>query len=167
MMTVRLRLGALLARWALFDRKKPPEAVSRLPMKVWLADCDINRHMNNSRYLALMDMGRWHFLLTTQLYKAMRERQWFPVAVRVEIDYKKSLNPGDRFTLETRQESVGTKSATILQQFWRGDELCAEARVVVLFLHKGKSQVLRELLGEVPVLADQLEPASEPVAAGG
>lgn len=163
MMTVRLRLGAMLARWALFDRKKPAEAVSRLPMRVWWADCDINRHMNNSRYLALMDMGRWHFLLVTKLHEPMRRKQWFPVAVRVEIDYKKSLNPGDRFVLETQQEAVGTKSATILQRFWRGDELCAEARVIVLFLHKGKSQVLKELLDEVPVLAETVQP--EAVAA--
>jgi YbgC/YbaW family acyl-CoA thioester hydrolase len=167
MMTVRLRLAALLARWALFDREKPPEAVSRLPLKVWLADCDINRHMNNSRYLALMDMGRWHFLLTTQLYKPMRAKQWYPVAVRVEIDYKKSLNPGDRFVLETQQETVGTKSATILQRFWRGDELCAEARVVVLFLHKGKSQVLAELMAEVPVLAQQTGDVREELTIGG
>ena len=148
MMTVRLRLATLLARWALRERRAEASPVSRLSMRCWPFDCDINRHMNNSRYLALMDLGRWHFLLVTGLYRTIWRRRWAPVAVRVEIDFKKSLRPGERFTLETAQETVGTKSATLVQRFWRDDELCAEARVVVLFIHKGKSQPLAEALAE-------------------
>lgn len=159
MITVRMRLTGVLARWWLKERQAPPSAESRLPLRCWWTDCDINRHMNNSRYLALMDVGRWHFLLTTRLYKPMLELGWAPVAVRVEIDYKKSIKPGDRFVLETIQESVGTKSATLRQRFLCDGELCAEARVVVLFVHKGKSQELSPLMARLPHLA---APAREP-----
>lgn len=144
MMTVRLRLGAMLARWALRERKQPKSHVSRLPLTCQIFDCDINRHMNNSRYLALMDLGRYHLLLVNGFMDEVFRRRWFPVLVHAEIDFKQSLKPGDRFTLETSVDQVGTKTVTLLQRFWRHGELIAEARAVGLFLHKGKSQNLRE-----------------------
>ena len=67
MMTVRTRLWGVLARWWLFERKLSPTGESRLSMRCWWSDCDINRHMNNSRYLALMDVGRYHFILRSEI----------------------------------------------------------------------------------------------------
>lgn len=150
MMTVRLRIGAMLARWALFGRKAPPVATSRLALRCVWTDCDINGHMNNSRYLALMDLGRWHYMLATGLWRFTWREKWAPVAVRVEIDYKKSLKPGDRFELETQAVSATERSVTIRQRFWLDGVLAAEARVVVLFMHRGKVQALAPLLDAVP-----------------
>lgn len=154
MLTVRLRLWGMLAGWALKGRKAPPAAVSRLAMRCWPSDLDINMHMNNSRYLALMDVGRWHFLLATGLIKPALANKWAPVAVRVEIDFKKSIQPGARFVLETQQEKVGSRSATLLQRFWVGDVLAAEARVVVLFLHQGKPVELSRVIESLPHLRE-------------
>jgi YbgC/YbaW family acyl-CoA thioester hydrolase len=155
MMTVRVRLAGVLARWFLKERRAPLQPGSRLNLRCWWTDCDINRHMNNSRYLALMDVGRWHYILATGMWQGMKARGWFPVAVRVEIDYKKSIEPGDHFVLETDCEKIGTKSATIRQRFWLGDVLAAEAKVIVLFLHKGKSQELMPLMADYPHLLPQ------------
>lgn len=157
MMTVRLRLGAMLARWALFERKKPPEATSRLRMRAWLFDCDFNRHVNNARYLSFMDLGRWHYLLTSGMGRAAFQRGWLPVAARVEIDYKRSIKPGEVFELETWVMSVGTKSAVVAQRFRVGEAIAADARVVVLFRSKEGSQPLVELLAELPHVAEKLE----------
>lgn len=154
MMSVRLRLAGVLANWWLKERHGPLQAESRLHLRCWWTDSDINRHMNNSRYLALMDVGRWHYILATGMWQGMKARGWFPVAVRVEIDYKKSIHPGEKFVLETDCEKVGTKSATIRQRFWlEGGVLAAEAKVIVLFLHKGKSQELAPMMDEYPHLA--------------
>lgn len=150
MMTVRLRIGAMLARWALFGRQQPPAGTGRLKLRCVWTDCDINGHMNNSRYLAIMDLGRWHYMLATGLWRFTLERKWAPVAVRVEIDYKKSLKPGDRFELETRAISTTERTVTIQQRFWKGDVLCADARVIVLFMHKGQVQALAPLIEAVP-----------------
>jgi YbgC/YbaW family acyl-CoA thioester hydrolase len=147
MMTVRVRLATVLARWALKERKLEPQAVSRLAMRCWLTDLDINRHMNNSRYLALMDIGRYHFMLVSGLGRELLwRRRLQPVLVRAEVDFKRSLQPGDRFVLETRLVDVGTKRSVLQQRFWRGDELVAEGQVTALFLKKGKSQDISGLI---------------------
>jgi YbgC/YbaW family acyl-CoA thioester hydrolase len=160
MMSVRLRLAGVLATWWLKERRGPLQAESRLHLRCWWTDSDINRHMNNSRYLALMDVGRWHYILATGMWQGMKARGWFPVAVRVEIDYKKSIHPGEKFVLETDCEKVGTKSATLRQRFWlEGGVLAAEAKVIVLFLHKGKSQELAPMMAEYPHLAIAAQPA--------
>lgn len=163
MMTVRLRIAAMLARWALTGRQAPPVATSRLALRCVWTDCDINGHMNNSRYLALMDLGRWHYMLATGLWRFTLDRKWAPVAVRVEIDYKKSLKPGDRFELETEACARTERSVTIRQRFWRDGVLAADAKVVVLFMHKGQVQALAPLLEAVPHARPVARPPEEPV----
>jgi YbgC/YbaW family acyl-CoA thioester hydrolase len=149
MMSVRIRLALTLARWALIERRQAPQAVSRLPMRCWLSDLDINCHMNNSRFLALMDVGRYHLMLVSGLGRELMVRRgWRPVLVRAEVDFKSSLKPGDRFVLETQMERVGTKSSVLVQRFWKGDKLVAEGRATAVFLKGGKSQDMSSLLGE-------------------
>jgi acyl-CoA thioesterase FadM len=166
MITVRLRLGLILARWLLRERHQPDQPVSRLALRCHWPDCDINRHMNNSRYLGLMDLGRYHYMLVSGLGREVWRRRWFPVLARAEIDFKKSLAPGDRFVLETRLEAVGTKSATLVQRFWLGDELVAEARVVGLFVHKGRSQALTPLMEDHAHLLPSPAQAEQPALLG-
>lgn len=162
MMTVRVRVAAMVARWAWRERKQPLQPVSRLPMRCVITDLDVNLHMNNSRYLAIMDVGRYHFMLVSGLgNELMWRRKWRPVLVRAEVDYKKSLKPGERFILETSLETVGNKSAVLLQRFWRGDVLVAEGRVTALFLHQGKSQSLQSLMADFAhLLPDETVPAT-------
>jgi acyl-CoA thioesterase FadM len=151
MMTVRLRIAAMLARHLLFGRKAAPVATSRLALRCVWTDCDVNGHMNNSRYLAIMDLGRWHYMLATGLGKVTLRRRWAPVAVRVEIDDKKSIKPGDRFELETEPVAASARSVTIRQRFWLRGELAADAKVVVLFVHRGEVQPLEPLFEELPI----------------
>ena len=150
MMTVRLRIATMVARWLLMGRPSTTEPVQVLQLRCTPFDCDINGHMNNSRYLSLMDLGRWHYILAGGLWKPVREWGWAPVAVRVEIDYKQSLQPFERFTLETRVVAGSARSITIQQRFLRGEAIAAEAKVVVLFLAKGKVQDLAPLHAAMP-----------------
>lgn len=45
-----------------FVRRAGLLAPSRLTLRVWPTDCDLNFHMNNGRYLTFMDLGRVHLL---------------------------------------------------------------------------------------------------------
>lgn len=162
MMTVRLRLGWVLARWALWERGQAPQTVSRLAMRTQVTDLDINGHMNNSRYLALMDVGRYHFMLASGLGKELiLQRRWRPVLVRAEVDFKASLEVGDRFVLETQMERVGTKSSVMVQRFWKGDTLVAEGKATAVFLKGGKSQDLSDLMGEWGHLLPTVDPVRQ------
>lgn len=166
MMSVRVRLALVLARWSLWERRQPPQPVSRLALRCWPTDLDINWHMNNSRYVALMDVGRYHFMLVSGLGRELIwRRRWRPVLVRAEIDFKSSLNPGDRFTLETQMERVGTKSSVLVQRFWKGETLVAEGRATAVFLKDGKSQDLSGLAKDWGHL--MATPGSAPVSSGG
>jgi acyl-CoA thioesterase FadM len=155
MMTVRARIATTVLRWLAFERHRPPEVVGRLALVCWPWDCDINLHMNNSRYLALMDLGRWHHVLVSGVGREMRRRGLAPVAVHVDIDFRKSLQPFQRFTLETRIAEVGTKSVTVAQTFLLGDVVAAEAHVVVVFRDKHGTQPVAPMLEALPHMAAQ------------
>lgn len=157
MMTVRLRLPGILAGWLLFERKRGDQSASRIPMRCWPWDCDIYRHMNNSRYLALMDLGRYHLIFATGLWREIRRQKAFPVMVRAEIDYKRSIHPFERFVLETSRHRVGRTSVVLRQRFLVADEVAAEALVTIAFVKKGRPTEVAPLLEPLghPVAADE------------
>ncbi len=65
-------------------------------------DLDLNGHMNNGRYLTIMDLGRMDFLLRTGLFKLMRKQKCFPVLGTVKIRYRIQLKLWQKYRLQTR-----------------------------------------------------------------
>lgn len=153
MMTVRLRLPGVLAGWFLFERTQGHQTVSRLRMRCWPWDCDIYRHMNNSRYLALMDLGRYHFIFASGLWREIHRHQAYPVMVRAEIDYRRSIHPFEAFVLQTSQHRIGKSSVIVSQRFLVGDEVAAEALVTVTFVRRGRPTDVMPLLEPLGHLA--------------
>src|SRR5262245_40892655 len=82
-------------RLALFD-------ASNLAFRVWPHDLDMSLHMNNGRYLAIMDLGRVDVIVRTGLISAVLKHRWTPVANAAVIRFRRELRLGDRFRLETR-----------------------------------------------------------------
>lgn len=146
MILYHLRIVWLALRWWLFERHRAPASTSVTVLRCWPTECDINWHLNNSQYLAAMDLGRWHFVLQSGLFGTFWRDRLFPMAVRVEIDYKRSIRPLQRYRIETAIERVGTKSTTFLQRFVAGDSVAAEARVIVVLVREGKSVEVGEVL---------------------
>lgn len=95
---VMLRATVLLRR----GRRVAPTEVGRVRLTTMPTDLDILRHMNNGRYLSLMDLGRWDLLIRTGLAGAMRRHGWYAVVSSETITFRKSLQPWQRFTLESR-----------------------------------------------------------------
>lgn len=121
-------------------RKRPPPVDSligaSLTFRVWPNDLDLNRHMNNSRYLALMDLGRYDLTRRIGLLQTARRNKWFPVVAAQTIRFRKSLAPFERFELHTRVAAWDAKSFYLEQTFTRGEELVAEAMVRARFLSR-------------------------------
>lgn len=69
---------------------------------VWPNDLDINVHMNNARYLALMDLGRFDLILRGGLWRPMARKGWQAVIGGALVRYRRSLKPFQRFTLRSR-----------------------------------------------------------------
>jgi acyl-CoA thioesterase FadM len=93
-LAIRQRLWPL-APLALLDE-------DRLRMRVWPNDIDLNLHLNNARYLNLMDYGRMHLLARTGLLNHILRMRWTPLVGAVWMTYRRSLPLFSVFTLGTR-----------------------------------------------------------------
>ncbi|HET6398363.1 MAG TPA: thioesterase family protein [Candidatus Thermoplasmatota archaeon] len=111
-----------------------PLGESVLPFRVWPGDLDTNRHLNNGRYLTLMDLGRWDLMGRTGLLRHALERKWMPVVAAATIRFRRPIGPYARFTLHTRLLGWDDRSFYIAQTFRSGGKDCAEAVVRAMVL---------------------------------
>ena len=101
-MNLWLRLIWLLITSRFRPRLTSPLDVSVLPKIVLPNDLDVNMHMNNGRYLTLMDHGRMDIFLRTGLYAATRGAGWIPVLSAATVRFRRELRLWQKFRLETR-----------------------------------------------------------------
>ena len=59
-------------------------------------------HVNNGKYLSLMDLGRLDLMLGGGLMRAILRHRWTPIASNVLIRYRREIRLFQRFRLETR-----------------------------------------------------------------
>ena len=135
---------------------------SRVAFRVLPTDCDINFHMNNGRYLSLMDLGRLHLVAQIGLLGAIVRRRWFAALAAAEVNFIRQLAPFQRFELVTRVITWDDKYAYMEQRFESNGVLCAHAFAKGLFLDGGKrvknADVVAELgyTGEPPPFPEAL-----------
>ena len=79
-----------------------PGQASLLTFRVWPTDLDTSLHMNNGRYLTIMDLGRVDLMLGSGLLKLLLKHGWTPITSGINIRYRRELRMFDQFTLETR-----------------------------------------------------------------
>lgn len=125
--------------------------VSRSRFRVWPTDLDLNGHMNNGKYLSIMDIGRFVMIQRTGVLRIVRESNWFPVVVAQTITYRKSLNPWQRFWIETAILGFDDQAIYLEQRFVRREDgtpqIYARAVVRARFVRKAGGPVsIDELL---------------------
>lgn len=94
-----------------------PAVAAVLNFRVTPLDLDLSLHMNNGRYLTLMDLGRLDFLVRTGLWRAVRSNGWTPIAGSIVIRYRRELRSFAPFRLETRLVSWAEASVIMEQAF--------------------------------------------------
>ena len=117
-MNLWLRLIATILSTFWRPRLLPPHEVSRMNFRVWPHDLDVSMHMNNGRYMGIMDLGRLDIILRSGLWRAVLRNRWTPVLDAAIIRYRRELRAFRAFRLETRILS------------WTGATLLIEQRVV-------------------------------------
>jgi acyl-CoA thioesterase FadM len=98
-----VRIPALAIRQHI--RPLPPLGIldeDRVEMRVWPHDIDFNLHLNNGRYLSMMDYGRMHLLARTQVLGHIVRSRWMPLVGAVWMTYRRSLPLFARFMLGSR-----------------------------------------------------------------
>lgn len=101
-MNLWFRLLLLVLTQSFRRRLVPPFDVSRLRFRVWPGDLDTNFHMNNGRYLTLMDLGRFDLMLRGGLAKPALRHRWNPVLSAATVRYRRELRLFQSFHLESR-----------------------------------------------------------------
>jgi len=74
----------------------------QMRMRVLPNDIDINFHLNNARYLSLMDYARTHLLARTRLLEHIIRARWQPLVGAVWITYRRSLPLFSAFLLTSK-----------------------------------------------------------------
>lgn len=113
---------------------------SRLTLRVWPNDLDTNIHMNNGRYLTLMDLGRVDLIIRSGLWRVIRDNRWAPVIGSAKMSYRRPLDPFQRFDIVTQVLGWDDKWVYIEQRFMVGEAMHARGVVKTLFL-RGREKV--------------------------
>lgn len=98
------------------------------------SDLDVLLHMNNGRYLSILDAGRVDMFVRGGLWRALRREGWHPVVAAQSITYIASLTFWTRFSVTTRLLGFDTKNAYLEQTFDAGGRTCASAVVALRIL---------------------------------
>lgn len=96
--------------------------------------CDSYGHVNNSRYLELLEEARWDFLDHENRIEHFKKLGLQFFIVNININYRKALKLGDEIKINVSLLEHGNTSITLKQEIKRNDELAADALIkFVLF----------------------------------
>ncbi|ATC95420.1 hypothetical protein PTUN_a3027 [Pseudoalteromonas tunicata] len=125
-------------------------------------DCDINFHLTNSRYLALMDIARTWMTERFGLLSKMLKRRWFPIVNATAITYIRDIKPWQKFEIKTRLVGWDHKYFYIEQRFESERGLHAIAYVRGVFKKRSGIVSIEEMLevadfdGVAPILPAEI-----------
>ncbi len=138
-MTQLIRLLRVIVA-ALFHDRLGAFEEGVLAFRVMPADIDINLHMNNARYLAIMDLGRWDFVLRTGVWRHVLREKMQPVIGGAVIRFRRPLQPFQPFVLRTRQITWDERWLYLEQTIESGGQAVCTAQVRAAFV-RGKAIV--------------------------
>lgn len=145
-MNLYFRLFKILLLSLYYPKKTDPYATSTLHFRCWPTDLDLNVHMNNGRYLTIMDLGRFFLMMELSIFWPAVKKKWMPVVASAQIDFKKSIAPFQKFTLETKITSYDEKWFFIEQTYKVGEVIYAIGKVKTAILFQKKALHTSEVL---------------------
>ena len=122
--------------FGLLGKPVPWDEPTQVFFRVWPTDLDINLHMTNSRYLAMMDLGRVNMLLRTGLWRWIRREKYAPVIAGAMVRFRRPVEPFAPIALKTRFLGWDTKWLFIEHRMERRGELVCLAVVKAAFVAK-------------------------------
>lgn len=134
-MKLWFRILYVMLTWRTRPKLKINE-VSKITLRVWPTDLDLYMHMNNGVYLTLMDIARYDQGLRTGFWQQWNKRGWYPIVVNSTISYRKSLEPWQKFDIETKVIGWDDIAYYIEQRFVRNGEIYARAIMRGRFLKR-------------------------------
>ena len=106
--------------------------VSRLNLRVWPSQIDINLHMNQAVYPQVMEAGRLDLVVRSGALEAWRASKTNAVVAHQHITYRRELRLGTRFLLDSRLVGIEGRLLLVDGHFLVGDRVHALGRVGLL-----------------------------------
>lgn len=88
-------------------------------------DLDLNLHMNNGRYLTIMDLGRLDLLRRNGILLPALRRKWFPIVGEIQVMFFRPIGLLQKYSLHSKIEFVDDKWFVLSQVFKCGDKVMA------------------------------------------
>jgi thioesterase-3 len=122
--------------------------------------CDAYGHVNNARYLELLEDARWEFLQPAVEEQFFDKRNLIFVVVNINISYKKPVVPNTLIHIEITNAQFNNKSVVVEQQVLKKDtgEVCTDAAVTFVLLDKDTwkpATITPEIIAKFEFLAAQ------------
>lgn len=137
-MNLYLRFLILILKRIRVPRKIDVFDQCRTRFRVHPLDLDLNLHMNNGRYLSIMDLGRFDLMLKAGIFWRLMARGYYPIVVSETIRFRKSLGLFDGLELVTVMESWDEKDLFITQTFLHKDQVVAKGYIKGRFRQRGR-----------------------------
>jgi len=138
-MNLYVRLIGIL--WSALFRRRNIGALETavLEFRVMPNDLDPNWHVNNGRYLTLMDLGRIDLTLRMGFLRLVFSDRWMPVLGGAMITFQRPLKLFQRYTLHTRLAGWDEKWLYLEQYFESDGKRVATAVVKGLIRGRDRS----------------------------
>lgn len=106
---------------------------------------DVFGHMNNARYLELMEEARWQYVEATNFGALLKANNWGFAVVNINITYKKPAFAGNILTFMIEVTRMGNSSMTLQQNMYlKGtDTLIAQADVTFVVLNLANNRPVK------------------------
>ena len=130
-----LRFATTVVRALRADKVDALDTVT-ITLPVTRGDVDVT-HMNNGRYVTLMDLGRFALTLRGGYLPIFAKRRWYPVVAGVAIRFSRSLRVGTTFELSTRLVCWDRRDFFFEQWFEQGGRVQTRAFVRALVMGPG------------------------------
>jgi acyl-CoA thioesterase FadM len=158
-MNLYFRLLLQLVRAVLWKRERmiPFGEGCKTPMLVFPNDLDLNLHMNNGRYPALMDLARFDLMAQTGIFFPCFKRKWMPILGATQMIFRRPLNLFQPFYIETQMEYWDDKWFILKQTFVSKGKVVAVGRVRAL-MRGPEGNVAPAKILELAAVASPLEP---------
>lgn len=113
-------------------------------------DIDVFKHMNYKRYIDLFEEERANWFIEIGLSFADMANKGFAVVIlKLDIEYKKEARLGERLSVETTAQKMGTKSFSLKQVMYndKHEHITESICTFVMFdLKKRKSMSVVETI---------------------
>jgi acyl-CoA thioesterase FadM len=100
---------------------------SRMRLRVWPTDMDLNFHLNDGRYMSLAGLGRVDLMLRSGLLRRAMKRGWYPVVAGAIIRYRREIKWMEKLELRSRIVGWDDKWTYFEHRFEKDGDLAAIA----------------------------------------